>query len=351
MTSSTSNNDTGTSNTGTSNTSTQWHLVSRPSGEPTGENVVRVAVDLPELGEGEVRVANEFLSVDPYMRGRMNAGRSYVPPFELGEPMTGAAVGRVTASRSERFAVGDTVQHQLGWRDVAQGPEREFRAAPPVPGHPLSVYLGALGLTGITAWVGLTQIAKVREGDVVFVSGAAGGVGTMVGQIARLKGASRVIGSAGTAAKLELLQGKYGFDAVFNYRDGDVAGQLKNAAPGGIDVYFDNVGGDHLEAALRVFNDGGRAALCGSVGGYNSVGDDPGVRHLTNIITRGLTLQGFTMPSYYHLAPAFAAEMQPWLAAGEIVYDETVVHGIDRAFEAFLGMMHGENVGKMIVAP
>jgi len=331
-------------------TSIQFNLVSRPQGVPTSDDVVRVEVDLAELADGEVRVANEFLSVDPYMRGRMNDVRSYIPPFVLGEALTGAAVGRVVESRSPDFSVGDTVQHQLGWRDVAQAPASAFRAAPRLPGLPLSVYLGALGISGITAWVGLTVIAKLREGDTVFVSGAAGGVGTMVGQIARLKGASRVIGSAGSPEKVALLTGKYGYDAAFDYKDGDVRGQLRDAAPDGIDVYFDNVGGEHLEAALEMFNDGGRAALCGAIAAYNSTGDEPGTRFLGNIVTRGLTLQGFTMTNYGQYAPQFAADMQAWLADGSIVFDETIVSGVDNTFDAFTGMMRGDNVGKMVVA-
>jgi NADPH-dependent curcumin reductase CurA len=197
--------------------------------------------------------------------------------------------------------------------------------------------------------VGLTEIAGIREGDVVFVSGAAGAVGTMVGQIARLKGASRVIGSAGSAEKVELLTSKYGFDAAFNYRDGDVAELLAEAAPDGIDLYFDNVGGDHLSAALGAFKDGGRAALCGSIAGYNATGAPVGITGTTNIVTRGLMLKGFTLGNYRHVAPAFQAEMGPWLAAGEVVHDETVVEGIHSAFDAFTGLMRGENVGKMVV--
>jgi len=342
-----------TSSTGTgasTATSTQWQLVARPHGEPTTDDVREVEVELPALAAGEVRVANEFLSVDPYMRGRMNDVKSYVPPFALGETMTGGAIGRVVESASDDLPVGTVVQHDLGWRDVAQGASSSFRAVEPAPGVELSAYLGVLGLTGLTAYVGLTEIAGIREGDVVFVSGAAGAVGTMVGQIARLKGASRVVGSAGSAEKVELLTSKYGFDAAFNYKDGDVAELLAEAAPDGIDLYFDNVGGDHLSAALASFKDGGRAALCGSIAGYNATGAPVGITGTTNIVTRGLMLKGFTLGNYRHVAPAFQAEMGPWLAAGEVVHDETVVEGIHSAFDAFTGLMRGENVGKMVVA-
>ncbi len=328
--------------------STQWHLASRPTGEPTSENVVKVEVELPELSDGDVRVRNTFLSVDPYMRGRMNEGRSYVAPYALNEAMGGAAVGEVIESTVDSLPVGTLVQHQLGWRDISQAPAGQFSALPIVPGVSPSLFLSVLGLTGITAWTGLTQIAHVKEGDTVFVSGAAGGVGTMVGQIARLLGASRVVGSAGSAEKVELLTSKYGYDAAFNYRDGDIRGQLKAAAPDGIDVYFDNVGGEHLSAALGAFNDGGRAAICGAISLYNANGDS-GIRNSQNIVTRGLTLKGFTMGNYYYLAPQFAEAMRGWVTDGKIAYDETITDGIDNAFTAFLGMMNGKNVGKAVV--
>ncbi|GAA1219084.1 NADP-dependent oxidoreductase [Rhodoglobus aureus] len=328
-------------------TSTQWQLASRPTGEPTNENVVKVQVELPELADGDVRVRNSFLSVDPYMRGRMNEGRSYIAPFNLNETMGGAAVGEVIESNDASLPVGTLVQHQLGWRDIAQAPAGQFTALPNVPGISPSLFLSVLGITGITAWTGLTQIAHIKEGDTVFVSGAAGGVGTMVGQIARLLGAARVVGSAGTDEKVALLTSKYGYDAAFNYKNGDIAGQLDVAAPDGIDVYFDNVGGDHLSAALGAFKDGGRVAVCGVMSMINS--KDEGIKNSANIVTRGLTIKGFTMGSYFHLAPEFGAAMQGWLGEGKIVFDETIADGIDNAFAAFTGMMNGANIGKAIV--
>ena len=329
-------------------TSIQWQLVSRPTGEPTHDNVARIEITLPELGVGEVRVRNTFFSVDPYMRGRMNEGRSYIAPFNLDETMQGAAIGEIIESQDAALPVGSLVQHQLGWRDVAQGSAAQFQPLPNIPGVSPSLFLSVLGITGITAWVGLTQIAHVTEGDTVFVSGAAGGVGTMVGQIARLLGASRVVGSAGTAEKVDVLTSKYGYDAAFNYRDGDLRGQLAKAAPDGIDVYFDNVGGEHLTAALGAFNDGGRAAICGAISLYNA-DSDIGVRNMSNIVTRGLTLKGFTMGSYFQFAPEFGEAMRGWLEDGKIVFDETISVGIDSAFDAFTGMMNGANIGKAIV--
>ncbi|TFB53315.1 NADP-dependent oxidoreductase [Cryobacterium sp. TMT1-62] len=330
-------------------TSTQIQLVARPTGWPTDADFGTIRIDLPELTPGQVRVANEFVSVDPYMRGRMNDAKSYSAPYALNETMTGGAVGRVVASASDAVAVGDVVVHQFGWRDLVQEEASGFRVVPEIPGVPLSAYLGVLGMTALTAYVGLLEVAGLTEGDTVFVSGAAGAVGSMVGQIARLKGAKRVIGSAGSAEKVALLTEKYGFDAAFNYKDGDIAKQLAAAAPDGIDVYFDNVGGEHLEAALASFNDGGRAALCGAISVYNNTEATGGPRNLANMIGRGLTLKGFIVGNYVQHFPAFSADMAGWLAAGDVVFDETVVDGIDHAVDAFLGLMRGENTGKMVV--
>jgi len=332
-----------------STTSTQIQLAARPTGWPTADDFSSTRIDLSDLAAGEVRVANEFISVDPYMRGRMNDAKSYVPPFVLDETMTGGAVGRVVASASDAITVGDVVVHQFGWRDLVQEDAAGFRVVPELPGVPLSAYLGVLGMTALTAYVGLLDVAEFKEGDTVFVSGAAGAVGSMVGQIARLKGAKRVIGSAGSAEKVALLTGKYGFDAAFNYRDGDIAGQLAAAAPDGIDVYFDNVGGEHLEAALNSFNGGGRAALCGAISIYNDTEEAVGPRNMVNIVGRGLTLKGFIVGNYVHHFADFSADMAAWLASGEVVFDETVVDGIDNAVDAFLGLMRGENTGKMVV--
>ncbi|PRZ02476.1 hypothetical protein BCE75_1202 [Isoptericola sp. CG 20/1183] len=330
-------------------TSTQVQLAARPTGWPTEDTFRTVQVTYGDLEPGQVRVVNEFVSVDPYMRGRMNDAKSYVPPFALGETMTGGAVGRVVESASDDVPVGAVVQHQYGWRDVVQEDARGFQVVPEIPGAPLSLYLGIFGLTGLTAYVGLTAVAGLREGDTVFVSGAAGAVGTAVGQIARLLGASQVIGSAGSAEKVELLTGKYGYDAAFNYKDAPVRRQLREVTPDGVDVFFDNVGGDHLEAALDRMNTGGRVALCGAISQYNDTERTPGPDNLSNIVTRSLTLQGFTLPSYMDHAPRFQELMSGWFADGRIAYDETVVDGIENAPQAFLDMMRGGNVGKMVV--
>ncbi|MCZ9340417.1 NADP-dependent oxidoreductase, partial [Streptomyces sp. TRM76130] len=247
----------------------EWHLLSRPVGWPKEEDFALVEADVPTPGEGQVLVRNVYVSVDPYMRGRMSAAKSYVAPYELNQPMQGGAVGEVVASNAEGIAVGDHVLHWLGWREYAAVDARSAVKVDPEVA-PLSTYLGVLGMTGLTAYAGLLRTASFKEGDAVFVSGAAGAVGGQVGQIAKLKGASRVIGSAGSDEKVRLLTEEYGFDAAFNYKDGDVSGQLRAAAPDGVDVYFDNVGGDHLEAAIGSLNRGGRIAVCGMISVYNN---------------------------------------------------------------------------------
>ncbi len=329
--------------------STQIRLAKRPVGWPTHEDFETAGIAYDTPAAGEVRVRNEFVSVDPYMRGRMNDVRSYVAPYALGETIAGGAIGRVVESNAAELPVGTLVLHQHGWADVVQAPATTFRAVPELDGVPSSVRLHILGMTGLTAYVGLTTIAAMKPGDTVFVSGAAGAVGTAVGQIAKLLGAGRVIGSAGSAEKVALLTGKYGYDAAFNYKDGDVRAQLAAAAPQGIDVFFDNVGGDHLEAALDAFNDGGRAALCGAIAEYNTTGRTPGPDNMANIITRGLTLTGFTLANHLGVAPEFQEKMAGWFAAGEIAYDETIVDGIENTVDAFLDMMRGANTGKMLV--
>ncbi|ROZ62057.1 NADP-dependent oxidoreductase [Kocuria soli] len=333
----------------TSVDSTQIQLVRRPTGWPSAEDFRTATVSYGELTPGQVRVRNEFISVDPYMRGRMNDAKSYVPPFELGETMTGGAIGRVVESTDDDVPVGAVVLHQLGWRDIAQDDAEKFRVVPELPGAPLSLYLGVLGLTGLTAYVGLTRIAPVRQGDTVFISGAAGAVGTAAGQVARLLGAARVIGSAGSPEKVDLLTTKYGYDAAFNYKDAPVAEQLAAAAPQGIDVYFDNVGADHLEAALGTLNRDGRVAMCGAIAAYNSDEPVPGPKNMVKIIQQGLSLRGFTLGDHMDLAPEFNQRMAQWFGQGKIAYDETVVDGIDHAVDAFLDMMRGANTGKMVV--
>ncbi|MEU1848682.1 NADP-dependent oxidoreductase [Streptomyces sp. NPDC019990] len=329
-------------------TSREWHLLSRPVGWPKDEDFALVEAEIRQPGTGEVLVRNTYLSVDPYMRGRMSAAKSYVAPFELGKVMQGGAVGEVVASNAEGLAVGDHVLHFFGWREYAVVAAKSAVKVD-AGAAPLSAYLGVLGMTGLTAYAGLLRTAAFKEGDAVFVSGAAGAVGGQVGQIARLKGASRVIGSAGSQEKVKLLVDEYGFDAAFNYKDGPVSEQLRAAAPDGIDVYFDNVGGDHLEAAIGSLNEGGRVAVCGMISVYNNTEPAPGPKNLARLIqTRG-RIEGFLVGDHYDLQPQFVGEVAPWVASGELKYRETVVEGIENNLEAFLGVLRGDNTGKMIV--
>jgi NADPH-dependent curcumin reductase CurA len=328
-------------------TAKEIRLASRPSGWPTDETFEFATVELPSPSAGEVLVRNTFMSVDPAMRGRMNDVKSYVPPFQVGKALDGGAVGEVIESGVDGVAPGDLVLHYQGWRSHAL--VRRFTKVTPVEGFSPSHFLGVLGMPGLTAYVGLLDKAAFKPGETVFVSGAAGAVGSLVGQIAKLKGAARVIGSAGSADKVAHLTGKLGFDAAFNYRDGNVRQQLAEAAPDGIDVYFDNVGGDHLEAALWSLNDHGRVAACGSISAYNEEKLPPGPRNLHLIVTKRLTVSGFIVIDHGDRREAMTAEVGEWLASGKLVAEETFVDGLDNAPAAFLGMLRGENTGKMVV--
>lgn len=333
----------------TDSLSTQIELASRPQGMPELKNFRTVQIELPDLLEGEVRVRNEYISVDPYMRGRMSGAKSYIPPFELGETMGGGAVGTVIESRAAELPVGTLVSSAHGWRDIAQGQAAEFSPRPALEGVSPSLYLGLLGMPGLTAYVGLRGIAELREGDVLFVSGAAGAVGSAVGQFARLMGASRVIGSAGSEEKTELLKQKYGFDTVINYKKGPIRQQLAHAASEGIDVYFDNVGGDHLEAALDVLKPHGRVALCGAISQYNNEKPEPGPDNLGQIVMKKLKLQGFIVGDHLEYREEFETVVGEWFRQGRISYDETVVKGIEEAPRAFIELLQGGNIGKMVV--
>lgn len=324
------------------------HLASRPQGWPTPDNFTLVETKLAAPASGELLLRNTFMSVDPYMRGRMNDVKSYVPPFQIGQPLEGGALGEVVESQADGFAPGDLVLHNYGWRDHALVDAATVRKVDRIDGVSPSHYLGALGMTALTAYVGLLDMADFREGDTVFVSGAAGAVGSMAGQFAKLLGAKRVIGSAGSAEKVTRLVNDLGYDAAFNYRDGDVADQLRAAAPEGIDVYFDNVGGDHLEAALGRLNTYGRVALCGGISQYNT--EKPsGPANFALAVTKRLTLRGFIVSDHMGRIKDMLDPVSGWLASGRLVADETIVDGLDNAPAAFLGMLRGENTGKALV--
>jgi len=335
--------------------SREWHLTRRPDGVPVDEDFALVDVELPAPATDEILVRNSFLSVDPYMRGRMNDTKSYVPPFQLDQPMDGAAVGTVEQvgadavdSNGTPIAVGDTVAHALGWRTISLIPAQSARVLDTTLA-PAQAYLGVLGMTGLTAYAGLLRIGEFAEGDRVFVSAAAGAVGSVVGQLARLKGASLVVGSAGGPEKISWLLDEAGFDAAVDYKATPIRKGLAKAAPEGIDVYFDNVGGDHLEAAISAMRPRGRVAICGMISGYNATGPTPGPRNMAMIIGKRLTLRGFIVFDHSDLRQQFETEVGQWLAEGKIVWRETVVDGIDNAVNGFRDLMAGANTGKMLI--
>ncbi|MFD0206972.1 MULTISPECIES: NADP-dependent oxidoreductase [Saccharothrix] len=329
-----------------SNTTREIRLAARPVGEPGPEHFTLATVDLPELTDGQVLVRNTWMSVDPYMRGRMDEGESYIPPFEVGAALDGGAIGEVVASKAEAVPVGATVFHFLGWRQHAVLEASTVTVVDPALA-PAQAYLGVLGTPGLTAYVSLTEIAPVRPGDVVFVSAAAGAVGSVAGQIAKQLGASRVIGSAGGPVKAKKLA-DFGFDAALDYRSGPIGERLAAAAPEGIDVYVDHVGGDHLEAAIGAMRSGGRIALVGAISQYNATGPVPGP-NLYPAAIKQLSLRGMVVSSYLDRFPEYLGRAAGWLADGVLRTEETVFDGLERAPEAFLGVLSGVNTGKMLV--
>jgi len=326
-------------------TARAWHLKSRPTGLPTPGNFELRDVELPALEEGWVRVENDWLSVDPYMRGRMNDVKSYVPPFQVGAPLEGGAIGRVVETRSPHFAEGETVFHMAGWRDGAAGPADRFNKVPPLPVEPHQ-WLGNLGLTGATAYFGLLRAAQAKEGDIVFVSAAAGAVGSAVVQIAKAMGMT-VIGSAGGEDKVAWVR-ELGADAAIDYKAGPLVKSLTEAAPKGIDVYFDNVGGDHLDAAFAAARNNARFAICGMIDSYNA-GPPPAFRYIMRVIAARIMLKGFIYTDYLPEMEQFYRDMGGWIAAGKVRSRETVRDGIEATPQAFLDLFSGANIGKMLV--
>jgi hypothetical protein len=322
-----------------------WHLASRPTGLPDMSNFELKEIDPPPLADGMVRVRNSWLSVDPYMRGRMNDVKSYVPPFQVGAPLQGGAVGKVVESRSPELEVGDTVFHMHGWREQAAGPAAQFTKVPPM-GVPDEQWLGNLGLTGATAYFGLLRVAQAREGDILFVSAAAGAVGSAVVQIAKARGMT-VIGSAGGEEKCAWVR-ELGADAAIDYRAGPIVKSLMRAAPDGIDVYFDNVGGDHLDAAFAAARNNARFAICGMIEGYNG-GEPPSFHYMMRMISARITMKGFIYTDYLPEMGDFYRDMGGWIASGHVKSRETVRDGIEATPQAFLDLFSGGNMGKMLV--
>ncbi|HTJ25421.1 MAG TPA: NADP-dependent oxidoreductase [Candidatus Limnocylindria bacterium] len=327
--------------------SREIRLASRPSGEPTGANFAMATTQVGPLGEGEILVRNTLVSVEPYMRGRMNDGPSYIPQFEIGEPLTGAAVGTVVASNAAEIPAGATVRHFWGWRDFAVLPGRAAQVLD-VSRVGADAYLGALGTPGFTAWVGLRVIGRIQAGETLFVSGAAGAVGSMAVQLAKRAGL-RVIGSAGSPAKVAYVRDELGADAAFDYHDG-AAKKLRELAPDGIDVYYDNVGGEQLEAALGASREHGRVVLCGAISGYNATSAPPGPRNLFLAIARRLRLEGFIVTDHLAREPEFLAEALPLVADGTLKASTSFVDGLENAPGALIELLRSNaSIGKIVV--
>ena len=326
-----------------------WHLMRRPSGLPLMADFALKDYALPDMAEGMVKVRNSYLSVDPYMRGRMNDVKSYVAPFALDAPMEGGAVGEVVESRDPGFAPGDKVLHMAGWRDEAVVSAKTLNKLPDL-GAPPQAFLGNLGLTGGTAYFGLFDAASAREGDVVFVSAGAGAVGSAVVQLAKARGMT-VIASAGGPEKCEFVR-SLGADQVIDYKAGPVVKALAAAAQavgkGGIDVYFDNVGGEHLDAAFALAKQNARFAICGMIDGYNS-GEPASFRYIMRVIAMRIRVQGFIYTDYLPRLGEFYRDMGGWLASGAVKTRDTEVAGLEATPEAFLGLFSGKNTGKMLV--
>ena len=320
-------------------------LKSRPNGLPASDNFELVSLDLPAPGPGEVQVRNTWMTVDPYMRGRMNDVKSYVPPFQLGQALQGGAIGEVVESNAPGFKAGDLVQSNLGWRTAFNAPADQVQKLD-VRGLPPQAFLGVAGMPGLTAYAGLLRVAALKEGDVVFVSGAAGAVGSVVCQIAKARGHT-VIGSAGGPEKCAWVKA-LGADAVIDYKAEPIVPALAKAAPKGIDVYFDNVGGEHLDAAFAAARQNARFAICGMIDDYNT-GSNHAFRYIMRIIAARIMLKGFIYTDYLAEMGDFYRDMGGWIASGQVTSRETVRDGIEAMPEAFLDLFRGANIGKMLV--
>jgi NADPH-dependent curcumin reductase CurA len=325
--------------------SREIRLRNRPAGLPSPRDFELVAVPMPTLKAGEVLVRNLYMSVDPYMRGRMYDRPSYVPPFQIGQPLQGGAVGMVVKSNDERFKPGDLVESFNGWREAFVSPASGLNKLQ--PGVPPQAYLGVLGMPGMTAYTSFHRIGAPKEGDIVFVSGAAGAVGSAVCQIAKLRGCT-VVASAGTDEKLAWLK-SVGVDATVNYKKGNLLENVRAAAPKGIDIYFDNVGGEHLEVALEVARPFARFIECGMISIYNDKEPAPGPRNMSYIVGKRIKMQGFIVSDFADMRDQFYTEMGQWVRDGKIKWEETVENGIENAPKAFLNLFSGANTGKMLV--
>jgi NADPH-dependent curcumin reductase CurA len=320
-------------------------LASRPTGEATPENFRLETVDVPELKDGEVLVRNEYLSVDPYMRSLMNEGKSYMPPVELNATMAGGTVGEVVASKNPKFAVGDKVVGNLGWTELGISDGTTIRKID-TRDVPLQAYLGVVGMPGMTAWYGLNKIMDPKPGETVVVSAASGAVGSVVGQLAKLKGC-RAVGIAGGKEKCDYVVNELGFDACVDYKAGNLVADLAAATPDGIDAVFENVGGQVLDASLARMNPFGRIAVCGLIAGYN--GEPVPVNNFTAVLVMRLTMRGFIVGEHMEFWPQGLNELAMLVTCGKLKYRETITQDLSSAPEAFLGLLKGRNFGKQLV--
>ncbi|MBC7504866.1 MAG: NADP-dependent oxidoreductase [Sandarakinorhabdus sp.] len=328
--------------------SREIRLKSRPSGVPGADNFEIASVDVGAPGAGQVLVRNSFMSVDPYMRGRMYDRASYVPPFQIGEVLQGGAIGEVIESNAEGFASGDLVSSFFGWREAFIAPATALEKLPRHANVPDQAFLGVLGMPGLTGYAGLLEIGQPKAGETVFVSGGAGAVGSVVAQVAKIKGCT-VVATAGTDAKCDWLRAR-GVGHAINYKTcGDLLGAVRAAVPEGIDVYFDNVGGEHLEVAIEMARPMARFAECGMISSYNDTEPSVGPRNIIQVVGKSLRIRGFIVSEFAALRPQFLTDMMGWIADGRLAWEETVLAGVDKAPEAFIGLFSGGNTGKMLV--
>ncbi len=334
------------------------HLKERPLGIASENNFELVRVRVPDLKQGQILVRNVWMSVDPYMRGRMSETKSYLPPFELNRPLEGDCIGQIIESKNRQFEVGEYLLSNFGWREywVSTGSNDISKIAPTIA--PLQSYLGIMGRTGLTAYVGLliSELTDSSASNTVFVSAASGAVGSAACQIAKIKGC-HVVGSTSSSQKVKWLIDEAGIDYAFDYRkigEENISSELRKACPDGIDIYFDNVGGKHLEAALDNMKVFGRIALCGMISQYNfpqfpSTVPEPGPSNLFLAIRRRIKIQGFIVRDHYHLLNEFRSNMSKWIKEGNIKWEETVYEGLENAPKAFIALFNGEKLGKTLV--
>ncbi len=323
------------------------HLVNRPEGMPSNDDFNFVEKEIPIPAENEVLLKTLYLSVDPYMRGRMRDVKSYIPPFQLNKPIAGGVLAEVVRSNSDLFKKGDIVSSNLNWAEYNVADAAKLQKIDPATA-PITAHLSVLGLTGLTAFFGLLDIAKPQAGETVVVSGAAGAVGSIVGQLAKIKGA-RTVGIAGSDEKIDYLINKLGFDAAVNYKKDSFKEDLINALPDGVDVYFDNVGGDISDAVINELNKHARVTVCGAISSYNAVDGDVGPRTQGQFIKTSAMMKGFTLGDYSQELPTGVAALTQWLQEGKLKYDETIVEGFENTPDAFFGLFKGTNLGKQLV--